>query len=133
MCEVQASLFELSGKEGLDSAEFTRAFMTSEVAAGLDERYHQYQWAGEEYMLGLVKKHMKMDSKKTPDVYDRDTLFWMGYVYRYWHYYKNVSSKKIVKTAPPHIMKQTYLGFHTLDSSMAVDDLIEISKQKQQA
>lgn len=51
LCDIQGRLFELSVKHGLDSAEFIKAFMTSQCAVSLDDTYDRLQWAGEEYIL----------------------------------------------------------------------------------
>ena len=39
LCDIQGRLFELSGKKGYDSATFIKAFMTGEVAKGLDSKF----------------------------------------------------------------------------------------------
>lgn len=49
-----------------------------------------------------------------------------GYTYRYWHYYTGESGRDIYRTADARIMDQCWLGFHTLDVEMAVDNLKEI-------
>ena len=85
LCDIQGRLFELSGTKGYDSATFIKAFMTSETAKGLDSKYNRLQWAGEEYLLAEV-----IDSAKlTPGgkIYDKETLFWSGYLYRFWHFH----------------------------------------------
>ena len=51
LCDIQGRLFELSVKQGYDSAEFIKAFMNSKCAAALDDIYDRLQWAGEEYIL----------------------------------------------------------------------------------
>ena len=51
LCDIQGRLFELSGEKRIPSEAFIRAFMTSEVAKGLDSRYNRAQWMGEEYLL----------------------------------------------------------------------------------
>lgn len=84
LCDIQGRLFELSGAKEYDSATFIKAFMTSETAKGLDSKYNRLQWAGEEYLLAEV-----IDSAKlTPGgkVYDKETLFWSGYLYRFWYF-----------------------------------------------
>ena len=55
---------------------------------------------------------------------------WMGYIYRYWHYYKDESSKKIYQQANAKTMKRNYMMFHTMDPELAIEDLIEIKRQK---
>ena len=62
------------------------------------------------------------------DTYDR--LQWAGYTYRYWHYYTGESSKAIFRTAGAETMNDCWLGFHTFDVEMAIDDLKELYAQK---
>ena len=62
--------------------------------------------------------------------YPKDILYWIGYLYRYWHYYTNEDSRKIYKQAPVGTMKRNYLMFHTMAPELAIEDLKEISKQK---
>ena len=57
-------------------------------------------------------------------------MYWTGYIYRYWHYYTGESSKDIYKIADAKTMNECWLGFHTLDVEMAIDDLKEIYRQK---
>ncbi|MBO7406995.1 MAG: hypothetical protein J6V14_05135 [Clostridia bacterium] len=126
LCDIQGRLFELSGEKQLPSAAFIRAFMTSDVARELDSRYNRAQWMGEEYLL----EETCSGAKKlfgAGDVYDRDTLYWIGYVYRYWHFYTGESSTKILRQAPVDTMKRNYMMFHTMDPSLAVEKLKEIS------
>jgi hypothetical protein len=57
-------------------------------------------------------------------------LYWVGYLYRYWHFYKGEPSKKIYRQANLKTMQRNYLMFHTMDPELAIDDLIEIKAQK---
>lgn len=54
----------------------------------------------------------------------------IGYIYRYWHYYTEESSKAIYKQAPVETMKTNYLMFHTMAPEVAIEDLKEIYKQR---
>ena len=121
-------IFELSGTKGYDSATFIKAFMTSETAKGLDSKYNRLQWAGEEYLLAEV-----IDSAKlTPGgkVYDKETLFWSGYLYRFWHFATGEDSREIYKQAPAETMNRNWLIFHTLAPEVAIEDLKEIHRQR---
>ena len=53
-------------------------------------------------------------------------MYWAGYTYRYWHFYTQESSKEIYAAADADMMNECWLGFHTLDVEMAIDDLKEI-------
>ena len=128
LCDIQGRLFELSGEKGYDSAAFIKAFMTSEVAKGLDSKYNRLQWAGEEYLLAEV-----IDSAKLAPggkVYDRETLFWSGYLYRFWHFTTGEDSREIYKQAPAETMNRNWLIFHTLAPEVAIEDLKEIHRQR---
>ena len=62
--------------------------------------------------------------------YSREVMYWAGYTYRYWHYYTGESSKEIYRIADAETMNDCWLGFHTMDVEMAIEDLKEIDRQK---
>lgn len=130
MCDIQGRLFELSLNADLESASFIKAFMNSELAGNLDSEYNRMQWAGEEYLLEELLDEKKTELGKTGEKYGKDMLFWIGYLYRYWHYYTGESSRKIYRQAPALSMKRNYMMFHTMDPEIAVADLKEICNQK---
>lgn len=130
LCDIQGRLFELSGEKELPSAAFIKAFMISETAKELDSRYNRMQWMGEEYLLEEVFSAAKEKLSNTGEVYPSEILYWIGYIYRYWHYYTGESSTKILRQAPAATMKRNYMMFHTMDPVVAIEDLKEISQQK---
>ena len=130
MCDIQGRLFELSADQSLDSASFISAFMKSDAARHLDSKYNRLQWAGEEYLLEELLDEKGAEIMKSKSQYSREMLFWIGYLYRYWHYYTGESSRSIYKQAPVNTMKKNYMMFHTFDPQIAVDDLKEIHKQR---
>lgn len=131
LCDIQGRLFELSVEKGYDSKLFVKHFMLSKVAENLDSVYNRMQWAGEEYLLEELTDECGDALKKTEKVITKNEIYWIGYIYRYWHYYRDESSKKIYKQAPFERMKINYLMFHTMSPEMAIDDLIEIFNQNQ--
>lgn len=131
LCDIQGRLFELSLKKGYDSPVFIRLFMNSSAAKSLDDTYDRLQWAGEEYILEELKEETG-GLKKAGTTFSQDVMYWTGYTYRYWHYYTKESSQKIYETADAETMNQSWLGFHTLDVEMAIDNFIEIGKLKSQ-
>ena len=130
LCDIQGRLFELSAEKKYNSAAFVKAFMTSDTAKELDSKYNRMQWAGEEYLLEELIATCKDKLATKRETFSKDVLFWMGYVYRYWHFYTEEESNKIYKQAPFETMNVNYLMFHTMDVEMAIDDLKEIFKQK---
>lgn len=130
LCDIQGRLFELSAEKKYNSAEFIKAFMISDTAKELDSRYNRMQWAGEEYLLEEVVNAAADALTTDGEIYSADVLYWIGYIYRYWHYYSGEDSAKIYKQAPVETMKRNYMIFHTMDPVLAIEDLKEIYKQK---
>ena len=129
MCDIQGRLFELSADKGLGSAAFVKSFMLSEVAKGIDSKFNHMQWAGEEYLLDEIVSTSSEKLTGDGEVYSKDILYWIGYLYRYWHYYTDEDSVKIYKQAPVQTMKRNYMIFHTMDPVVAIENLKEIYNQ----
>ena len=131
LCDIQGRLFELSAEKKYNSAAFIKAFMMSDTAKELDSKYNRMQWAGEEYLLEEVASVAGESLTRNGEIFSADVLYWIGYIYRYWHYYTGEDSAKIYKQAPAQTMKQNYMIFHTMDPVLAIEDLKEIHNQKQ--
>lgn len=130
MCDIQGRLFELSADKKYSSSAFIKAFMTSPVAKSLDSKFNHMQWAGEEYLLDEIVSSVGDEVfSKGGAILSKDVLYWIGYIYRYWHYYTGEDSVKIYKQAPYDIMKRNYMIFHTMAPELAVEDLKEIYNQ----
>lgn len=124
LCQMQAHLFELSAEKGYESEAFVKAFMNSDIADDLDKAFNHTQWAGEEYLISRLSEENPQTVKQGV-VLDTETMFWSGYLYRYWHFYTGESGKAIYKQAPIAIMEQVYLPYHTMSMEMAIDRLKE--------
>lgn len=130
LCDIQGRLFELSANQKYDSIKFIRVFMNSDVSRALDSKYNRMQWAGEEYLLEEVVDNAGNKVSVGGEVFSKDVLYWIGYIYRYWHYYSDEDGKKIYKQAPVEVMKRNYMMFHTMDPVLAIEDLKKIYNQK---
>lgn len=62
----------------------------------------------------------------TGEVYGKNVIYRIGYLYRYRHYYTGETSKAIYKQVPVETMKRNYLIFHTMAPEAAIEDLKEI-------
>jgi len=133
LCDIQGRLFELSSKKEFDSKKFTALFMKSDVAKALDSKYNRMQWAGEEYLLEELTDGKEEFLSQKSEIISSEIMYWIGFLYRYWHFYKNECSIKIYRNCSFDTLKRNYAVFHTMDAEMAIDDLIEIKKQKKQS
>ena len=130
MCDIQGRLFELSVDRNLNSAAFVKTFMKSNTAKCLDSKYNSMQWMGEEYLLEEICENTGDLSAEEGQILPNDVLYWIGYLYRYWHYYTGESSKKIYTQASVKTMIRNYTIFHTMDPALAIEKLKEISDQR---
>lgn len=127
LCQIQAHLFELSVIKGYDSEKFIKTYMTSDIANRFNSSYDSIQWRGEEYILSYLEDDYNLQIGKT---YTKDEMFWIGYIYCYWHFKTNETCMTIYNTASASVMKSTYDGFHTIDNDLAVENLIELYLNK---
>lgn len=125
LCDTQGQLFELAAERGYASETFIKAYMTSAVAADMDKEFHHIQWAGKAYILSRMEDELSDQLVKGGEIYDKEALYWMGYIYRYWHFYTGESSREIYKQAPAKTMNVVYLMYHTMSPEMAIDRLKE--------
>ena len=128
LCDIQGRLFELSTEKGIGSSNFIKIFMNSETAKSLDSTYNRMQWAGEEYLLAEIADNSELT--KGGAVYDKEVLYWSGYLYRFWHFTTGECSKEIYRQAPAETMSRNWLIFHTLAPEVAIEDLKEIYQQR---
>ena len=119
LCTVQGRLFELAHRSGYEIEGFVNAFMASSVARGLDSDYNRLQWSGEEYILHRIEEQCVLT--KAGSEVDPSALFWIGYLYRYWHLTTGESSRDISVQADFRRMLTVYPGYHTLSCEMAID------------
>ena len=130
LCDTQGKLFELSGERGYDSETFIKAFMTTDISKDMDKDFHHVQWAGKEYIMSRMEDENSDVISGNGIVFDNETLYWTGYIYRYWNIYTGESSKDIYKQAPAKTMQAVYLMYHTMSPELAIDRLKESYNKK---
>ena len=126
LCKVQAELFETACAKNYDMSAFIPAFMSSEIAEGLDSRFNHYQWAGVPYLLNAMGDICGVVPAKHPPMRDSaEACYWTGYTYRFWNFKTGETSRDIYRIADYRTMDRAYAGYHTLSCDMAVDRLKE--------
>lgn len=126
LCDIQGRFFNLAACKGYASAAFIDSFMASEAAAALDRPYDRLQWAGEEYLLEQVEEELSGTAAlASGEVWPSEALFWIGYLYRFWHFLTAEPSAVISQAADAATMFACWPGYHTLDPEMAVERLKE--------
>lgn len=124
LCSVQGRLFENSAKQGFESEAFINSFMKSQTAAFFDLPFDRTQWGGEENLLYDILEETNHFIPKGK-AFSNESLFWTGYLYRYWHFLTGQSSSEINSICDAKMMNTLFPAYHTLDCSMAVQRILE--------
>lgn len=123
LCGVQGKMFELSAKKGFSSREFIDFYMQSKTAEFFDLPFDRTQWLGEEnLLLDVIEENPNFP---TGEIYDLESLFWIGYTYRYWHFLTKQTSKEIGKKCSAQMMHALYPAYHTLDCAQVIERILE--------
>lgn len=105
LSRIQGQIFEESVDSGFDSFKFINYFMNGKTAWHLDLPRHKTSWCGKGYIIDEFLHDTKVPLGKT---WDKDFMYWIGYIYRFWHYYTGEKSKEIYEIGNPNIMMRLY-------------------------
>ncbi len=125
LCELQAKAFELS-QEFLQtsSAIFIRRFMNSEVARSIDNGVFLEHIIVEKEILERVNREYGISNYGT-EKYNKNELYWIGYIYRYYVYTHMISSRQAYKIIKPKELRELFLAYHTMDPKTAIERILE--------
>ena len=57
--------------------------------------------------------------------YSEAELYWIGYMYRYWSYTYQKTSKQVYKIIKPKELRGLYYPYHSLDPAQAIERILE--------
>lgn len=125
LCNLQGEIFSSSLEYTSSSSEiFMRRFMSSDLSKEFDrlavlndsltikDAFDELNNEFGETSYGKVK-------------YNKEVLFWIGYLYRYMAYTYELSSKQIYKIIKPKELKELYYVYHTFDCAQAIERILE--------
>lgn len=130
ICKYQASLFEKAKDiTEFSSPEFIKKFMNSKYAEIVDSYSLPGNEETPEKILEELNKNYKSSNSK--EYYEKDIMYWIGYVYRYWSYTYEISSKQVYKYISGTELFGLYKAYHTLDCSKVIERIMESKGIKQ--
>lgn len=125
LCKVQGEIFSLSiAKTECSSAIFIRRFMNSYFASRLDNG----GLVSEVFDSNVVFEELEYEygaSSYGKEKYSTEELYWIGYIYRYWCYTRELTSKQVYKIIKPKELRGLYFPYHSLDPKQAIDRILE--------
>lgn len=125
LCKIQADLFEKSLKYvNTSSSIFIRRFMNSNIAREFDSKDILNNTKSiETIYCELEEEYGKSDygTKK----YNSEAMFWTGYIYRYFSYTYEISTKQAYNLIKPNELITRYYVYHTFDPAFAINRILE--------
>lgn len=119
LCEYQKDLFEFSfDHTDCSSFIFIKEFCFSSLSKLMDKDEFITSSIDVPNALEILEKEkgLKAGSTKiSPAI-----LGWIGYLYRYWSYTREISTKSIYKKAKPNLLYGLYEAYHSMDVEEAV-------------
>ena len=128
LCEMQGKIFEESaGNYESSSAIFVRRYMNSDYAARMDRPGFINRPSDAEDAFTSIDEQYGT-SKYGSEIYSADELYWIGYIYRYWSYVYEVSSKAVYRICSVMKMHSLFYAYHTMDPLNAIQRIMETEK-----
>ena len=126
MAEYQAQLFELSAIElDCSSSIFIRRFLHSDLLKTLDTNDSSRISLDPNEGLYTIEEQFGK-SNYGSNKYSREVLFWMGYLYRYISYTRDVETHLLFKLFDYKKVKNLYFVYHTQSLEWCVENLLEL-------
>lgn len=125
LCGYQAELFKESAIQlKCSSRVFVRRFMNSRLADRIDANGLYFDATGiPEAFEELDEQYGATEYGKVK--YSAEELYWIGYIYRYWCYTYDKSSKQLYKLIKPEELRSLYFPYHSLDPKQAIERIME--------
>ena len=125
LCQIQADIFASSlERTDCSSPIFIRRFMNSEVARRIDTGGFLFEACDINNVFEQIEEEYGV-TDYGKDKYTEDELYWIGYIYRYWSYTYEKSSRQIYQMIKPKELRGLYYPYHSLDPSQAIERILE--------
>lgn len=125
MCDLQANTFEKSIDRSTTSSEiFIRRFAFSDIAERFDNESILNFNIQPNDILEYIDEEFGPSNYGSVK-YTQNEMYWIGYIYRYFAFTYEISSKHAYKIIKPKELKGLFLPYHTMDPSQAIERILE--------
>lgn len=125
LCDIQGQVFELSIEKTTTSSEiFIRRFMNSQIVKLMDNESILNMTLQADDIIHEIKKEYN-NSEYGSIKYTKNEMYWIGYIYRYFSYTYECSSKRVYRIIKPKELRQLYLPYHTLSPEQTIERILE--------
>lgn len=125
VCSYQALLFEGSIEQtDCSSKIFIRRFMNSNLAKRMDREGFMFDSLDVSDAINEIEDQYGASAYGV-EKFTVEEMHWIGYIYRYWAYVTEKSSKQLYKIVKPEKLRKLYFPYHSLDPLQAIERIIE--------
>lgn len=124
LAEYQGKLFEKSvDRFNCSSLVFLRRFIKSRLLLVLDKNQSALVDLNVDNGLNSIEEQFKKNDYGKVKI-NKEIMFWIGYMYRYISYTRNISTKLVYKYFKPEQMKSNYYVYHTQNPEWVISNLL---------
>ena len=128
LCKIQASLFEnYFNFSSCSFYVFVRRFMNSELAERFDDTTILLDASSNKTFIDELN-HQYGITKFGQNTINKEIMYWVGYIYRYWSIKYDIPSYQLFKYVKPKKLIDRYYIFHSMDVDYAIERIIEEEK-----
>lgn len=125
LCKIQGAIFENSLKKTNTSSEiFIRRFMLSDIVKQFDSKVYLDGTLTKDEVFELIEEEYG-ESNYGKNKYNSEALYWIGYLYRYFSYTYELTSKQVYRYVKLKELNGLYLAYHTLSCAQAIERILE--------
>lgn len=129
LCEEQAKLFEKSvSLANCSSPQFIKRFVHSSIVKDFDNLSIINVPFNEEDVIEVL--NYEYGPTTSNNKYGENTMYWIGYIYRYWCYIYELDNLNVYKMVKPDELKSLFYPYHTLDIEIAIERIMEVKQIK---
>ena len=128
LAEYQGKIFEISTELRCSTAVFLRRFLHSDLLKKMDTNdVTSLSLDVNEGIESIINQFGESDYGKNK--YSKNSMFWIGYIYRYISYTRGVTTKFVMRLFPYKQLNDVYYSFHTQNPEWCVHSLLEMNDQ----
>ena len=126
LCRIQAELFSHYG-EFLPCSPliFVRRFMFSSLAKRFDDMTVLLEVSTNKTFIDEINEEYGQTSFGKFKDEDKERMYWVGYVYRYWAYTYEISSHDLFLKVPVRFIYDRYDLYHSMDVEYVIQRIME--------
>lgn len=126
LAEYQGKLFEKSTELDCSTGIFLRRFLHSDLLKKLDTNQPSLVSLDvNDGINSILEQFGNTDYGK--EKYSGSSMFWMGYMYRYISYTREIRTRFLMELLDYRQMNDVYYSFHTQDPEWCIQSLLEIN------